>query len=141
MAISASEIYSLAQALCEDGSKKSCEASRRSSASRAYYAALHATMSAIPVDLAPSVAELRGKDSHAAVGDAVTKWAGQVRNGRGEARILARKLPSLKKVRKIADYRISDEFTEQQALDALKEAGKIIEIAAEARRKTQLPAA
>lgn len=141
MGISASDILGVAERLSNEASSQDCEASRRSAASRAYYAALHAAVAVLPADLALSNAEAKGKDSHSAVSDALAKWAGQVRNGRSEARVMARKLPRLKQVRKVADYRIWEGFTTEQTADALKEAATIIGAAAEASRKDKMPAA
>lgn len=141
MSVSPSEIFGVADTLCKTATEKDCEASRRSSASRAYYAAMHATLLVIPDDLAPAEADFRVKDSHTVLNDAVFKWANQARPGRTEARILARKLPKLKYVRKCADYQIWDNFTATQASDALRAAAEIMRTADEAKRKLRLPAA
>jgi hypothetical protein len=109
MSITPADIFNVAESLGKAAVEKDCEATRRSSASRAYYAAMHATLAVIPDDLAPTAAEVKGKDSHSVVSDAVLKWANQVRNGRSEARVLARKLPKLKYVRKCADLLICTE--------------------------------
>lgn len=96
------------------------EAMFRSAASRAYYAALHAADMALPVDLEPSSAERKGKGSHQAVIDAMTKWGKAIRPGRSEAIAVARNLPRLKTVRKLADYGLADSFTLEEARHSIR---------------------
>jgi uncharacterized protein (UPF0332 family) len=141
MSVGAHEIFALAESLSVQAVASNNEACRRSCASRAYYAAMHAVMEVIPDDLAPSESEMRVKDSHTVVTDALLKWSNQVRNGRSEARILARSLPKLKHVRKKADYKIESAFDQGEANGALREAAEIMRVAAEAVRKCALPVA
>jgi uncharacterized protein (UPF0332 family) len=141
MSICPNEIFAVAESLSQSAIAENSEACRRSSASRAYYAAMHAAMAIIPNDLTPSEAELKGMDSHKAVSDALTRWAGQVRNGRSQARFMARKLPKLKQTRKHADYKLGVGFAAEVLIEALKDAAEIMEAAAEAERKCAIVAA
>lgn len=141
MSVEAHEIYALAESLSQQAIASDNEACRRSCASRAYYAAMHAVMEVIPDDLAPTESEMRVKDSHTVVTDALLKWSNQVRNGRSEARILARGLPKLKQIRKKADYKIAAAFDQDEASEALKDAAGLMRVAAEAVRKCSLPVA
>jgi len=77
-----------------------CESDLRSSASRAYYASLHAAFVALPLDLAPDSSARSSGSSHMVLIDAVTLWAKSIRPGRSDARVVARNLQRLKNIRK-----------------------------------------
>lgn len=114
----------LAKVVLDDGS--CCEASMRSSTSRAYYAALHAAMLSLPQEFALTLNEIKSANSHEAVSNKLIIWGKSFTAGRTEAQIIARELPTLKKLRKKADYRIDADFTEVEAINALSRARKLI---------------
>lgn len=128
MSISYDEIFKVATALStqKDADGNLCEASLRSAASRAYYAALHAAMGAIPDQFLPSEAELESKDSHKTIIDAVIAWGNSLTPGRTEAKMIGREFPRLKRLRKNADYGISSDFTATDKDEALARATKIL---------------
>lgn len=103
-----------------------CESDLRSSASRAYYASLHAAFVALPADFAPDSSVKSSASSHMVLIDAVTLWAKSVRPGRSDARVVARNLQRLKSIRKKADYEISEMFPVEHASDALTIAAETI---------------
>lgn len=125
----------LATATKLHSSEGNTEADLRSAASRAYYAAIHASQHCLPFDLAPSASELRAKGSHQAVIDAVDTWAKAVRTGRMEAQMLARKLRRLRDIRKTADYQLDIDFMISESQFALKDASTVLDEAAHAVRK------
>lgn len=102
------------------------EATLRSAASRAYYAALHASLNALPEAFAPTETELKERDSHLLAQDAMMRWGKSLTPGRSEAQLAARDLPRLKKIRKNADYGISADFQDGEAQKAMRRARKFI---------------
>lgn len=139
MSVAYQEIFGVATHLVSqkqaDGS--CCEASLRSAASRAYYAALHAAKQSIPDQFAPESAELESKDSHKKIIDAVIAWGNSVTPGRTEAKTMARELPRLKRLRKNADYAILNDFSAGDAEEAIERATTIIENVRRALDKSQ----
>lgn len=124
----------------DDDEFQTSESNLRSAASRAYYAAMHATDISLPDDLALSDEDRHSKDSHKAVVDAVTLWAKAIRQGRTEAGVVARNLPRLKNTRKKADYRIGENFSNAEAQAALVTAKTTIESAYRAAKQCKLTA-
>ncbi|MFY1903265.1 hypothetical protein ACOTBZ_26630 [Achromobacter xylosoxidans] len=102
------------------------EGALRSAVSRAYYGALHICNAQIPVQFAPSEAELRSEGSHNAIIDAMEKWGRSLTGGRSEAQMAARKIVLLKRSRVKADYRINQSWD----VDASKSVRMAEEIAA-----------
>lgn len=127
MSISGSDIYLTSIRIAQ--LSEATEADLRSAASRAYYAAMHVAISAIPTQFAPTDADRKRSDSHVMVVDALTLWANSRTNGRTEAKYLARNLPRLKRTRKSADYEIGWDFSAREATDALELAKKVIDSA------------
>ena len=128
MSVSYSEIFDVATTLSKqrDAEGGPCEASLRSAASRAYYAALHAAISTIPDQFMPTEAELESKDSHKTIIDAVAAWGNSLTPGRTEAKMMGREFPRLKRLRKNADYGISSDFTTVETDEAIARATKIL---------------
>lgn len=96
------------------------EVTLRCSTSRAYYAALHAVDDALPEALSPTASERKSKSSHQAIIDATILWAKRPGDGRMEAISLARNLPKLRNARKNADYKMTVDFTFEEAKEALR---------------------
>ncbi len=111
------------------------EADRRSSASRAYYAAIHASHHCLPLDLSPDASQLRAKGSHQAIIDAIDAWAKAPRTGRMEAQKLARILRRMREIRKTADYQLDIDFLITESQFALKDAATVLDEVAHATRK------
>lgn len=86
------------------------ESSLRSAASRAYYAALHASLDALPPQFCPATQQLKEENSHVLIQTAVTRWGHSLTPGRTEAQEVARHLPKLKKIRKNATMHYSRIF-------------------------------
>lgn len=124
MSISGDDIYTTSTRIA--GLEDATESDLRSAASRAYYAALHIVSAAVPAQFAPTAADLKKRDSHVAVVDALTLWANSLTRGRTEARYLSRNLPRLKQTRKTADYEIGQDFSQLDASEALALSEKII---------------
>jgi uncharacterized protein (UPF0332 family) len=137
MSVTPSEILATATILMSpfSGEEISPEANLRGSASRAYYAALHAADLSLPDDLAPTADDRKSKSSHQAIIDSVVLWSKAIRPGRTEAISVARNLALLRRVRKQADYVIGTNFSLQEAADALKTARMIIQSAERAGRQ------
>ncbi len=133
MSIEPKDILATAKRLHDGGS--SSEADLRSAASRAYYAALHASHLALPTDLTPKESDLRAKGSHQAVIDAVDLWAKAARTGRMEVQVLVRKLCRLRVIRKKADYDLTKDFLIAESLIALEDAGIVLTEVARASKK------
>lgn len=111
------------------------EADYRSAASRAYYAAFHEADAALPADFAPSEAERRGKSSHEIIIDACRTWGNSLVPGRDLARQISRDLARLKRTRRDADYLLSQDFSKDQAVDAVLVADTLCQRAHDAQRK------
>jgi hypothetical protein len=123
MAIDASQILELAEKLF-DTEKNECGA--RSAISRAYYAALHISMEAVPDEFEINVDIANGMNSHQRVIDAMTRWGNSITPGRTNARQAARLLSRLKHARVKADYYLQDESIYGQAEFHLTTAKTII---------------
>ena len=136
MSIEPKDILATAKRLHDGGS--TAEADLRSAASRAYYAALHASHLALPTDLTPKAGDLRAKGSHQAVIDAIELWAKAARPGRMEARVLVHNLCQLRAIRKKADYNLTGDFLIKESLDALQYASTVFSEIAHANKKLGL---
>lgn len=138
MSVLYGDIYDVATFLV--GQKTSdgtcCEASLRSAASRAYYAALHASLKAVPIEFFPTEAELNARDSHNKILDAIVAWGNSTTPGRTEANAIRRELPRLKRLRKTADYSIDSDFSENEAIEALARSSRILQHIATALNKS-----
>lgn len=135
MSISPIDIFHTASALATPDVGASCnEADLRSAASRAYYAALHAADQSIPMALKPTDIERCTKGSHQVIIDAIVLWSKGAYQGRSDARDMARNLTKLKTVRKKADYLIGEDFSEQEAANAIVTANGILQNAESATR-------
>lgn len=133
MSVSPTDIVNLASGLLlSDGASVITEAALRCSTSRAYYAVLHAADEALPDDLALTAADRKGRGSHQAVIDATVLWSKAVRPGRSDAITVARNLAKLRSARKRADYNVEDNFTVEDAIEALRVAKITVECAARA---------
>lgn len=99
--------------------KRDGEAFHRSAVSRAYYAAMHRVVSALPPEFALNEAERRSGSSHEAVIQALTAWGKSVTPGRQNARYASYKLPKLKAARKHADYVLNMDVTQEMANEAI----------------------
>lgn len=128
MSVTHADIYqtavTLSTTLLPDGT--CCESNLRSSASRAYYAALHAAMVSLPDQFSVKQSQTQSGSSHEAVNDAMTRWGKSMTPGKTEAQIIARGLPALKKLRKRADYRLDEDFPAADAQEAISRANKLI---------------
>ncbi len=131
MSIQPSDFLQTAKQLYQDGNVP--EADLRSAASRAYYAALHASHLALPDSRKPSEAILRNKGSHQAIIDALDAWAKAPGVGREQARKLVRTLRRLRDTRKNADYSLLTDFKNNDARLALMDASQVLADAAHAR--------
>jgi len=113
------------------------ESSLRSAASRAYYAALHASLDALPPQFCPATKQLKEENSHVLIQTAVTRWGHSLTPGRTEAQEVARHLPKLKKIRKNADYALQSDFSSDDANEAMRRARTVLEKTR--RAKSRLP--
>jgi uncharacterized protein (UPF0332 family) len=139
MSATPSEVFELASSLLKSGvdGVPTGEVTLRCSASRAYYAALHAADLSLPSDLTIKAGDRKGKSSHQAVIDAVIVWAKAIRPGRTEAGTVARNLVKLRNFRKKADYHLESGFTENEAAEALEIAAATLESATRAARMAE----
>jgi uncharacterized protein (UPF0332 family) len=133
MSIEPKDILATAQKLLE--SAIPTESDLRSAASRAYYAALHASHIVLPNGLAPSASELHGKSSHEAIISALDVWAKAPGTGRDEAYTMWRNLKRLKATRKTADYTLENDFSIIDSQFAIKNAIEVLAKAARAKQK------
>ena len=113
------------------------ESSLRSAASRAYYAALHASLDALPTQFHPDARRLKEENSNVLIQPAITQWGHSLTPGRTEAQELARHLPKLKKLRKNADYAIAQDFSSDDAKEAVHRAQRVLENVLHAKSKQQ----
>ncbi len=135
MSIEPKDILATAQKLLASGVPT--ESDLRSAASRAYYAALHASYFVLPGGLVPNTSELKGKGSHDAIIRAVEIWAKKPGTGRAEAQIILRNLKRSKDIRKTADYRLEYDFPITESQFAIADATKVLSEAAHAKQKLE----
>jgi uncharacterized protein (UPF0332 family) len=126
MSVEAHEILALAKGW--HGTPSPSEALLRSASSRAYYAALHRAISALPQDLLPTKAEFRAAGSHKAVINALSAWNRSGRVGKFSAAQVAVKLARMKNERVKADYGLGDEFSDADCKTMLGSAQHVFEL-------------
>jgi uncharacterized protein (UPF0332 family) len=102
------------------------ESDLHSAASRAYYAALHASAQSLPQQFQPTSESLYSKSSPNAILAAVLSWANSTTSGRAEARQISRLLPKLKALRKKADYELESDFSLTDSSRAVRWATKAL---------------
>ena len=131
MTIRPDDILAVAQSLALLGG----EAEHRSAVSRAYYAAFHSVIDAIPQGFEP---DLKGASSHEAVVSSMRAFVRERLPGRHEAILIADALPKLKRERKFSDYQLQHTVSQKDASDAIDEANKIIDHCSRLMKKTQI---
>lgn len=119
MSILPSEFLRVAHQMAAMGT----EADHRTAISRAYYAAYHSIIDTLPAEFAPNVSS---GSSHEAVIQSIAKYSRSMRPGRTNAALIADSLPRLKRKRKLADYGLGEEVSDQTAKKAVADAEKII---------------
>lgn len=117
-----SDILKVAQELAAGAD----EARHRSAISRAYYAALHRTIAALPEEFAIPREQVRSGSSHEAIIQSLTQWGRSTTPGRQAARMAARHMPRLKAERKKADYFLEDTVSQAKAQDAVEMAIEVL---------------
>lgn len=102
------------------------ESDIRSCASRAYYAALHATNQAIPDSYAEKTADV--ENSHISIINKAQRLSKELGPGRTEAAQLFALLPKAKKIRVKADYRLGEKFDPIESQRLIDQAEKALEL-------------
>lgn len=133
MSIVPTDILAVSKALASSG----LEPDLRSSISRAYYAAFHSVLRALPDEFEP---DTRSASSHEAVVSSAKAYSRTFRPGRTAAAGIADALPRLKKRRKTADYELDEDVNNPDAQSAIALAEKIITLANDLSSKSSVQA-
>jgi hypothetical protein len=134
MAIEPSSILALAERLLIS-ERNECGA--RSAISRAYYAALHMAIEALPKELKVTPKSRAGKGSHQAVIDSMNRWGNSPIIGRKDAVRAVCLLAQLKAARVKADYYLRNEEISGKASLFLNRAKEFSAYMAPYRQKPQ----
>lgn len=120
------DLLELSKQLMVLNSGQDDECIKRCVVSRAYYAALHAvdtTFSKADVN-----ARVNGESSHAEIIGRAVARGNQVAVGRTSARTIANMMPRLRRFRNSADYKISENFNDQEYLDVVARAQRVLDL-------------
>jgi uncharacterized protein (UPF0332 family) len=98
------------------------ESDSRATVSRSYYAALHGVNNCLPGRV-----QTEQKNSHEQVISKADAHGKSLKPGRTEAKEVTRNMYLFKKMRKMADYDIENEFDQSEAQDALSLCASILE--------------
>ena len=104
------------------------EADMRSSISRAFYAALHTALNALPAQRKPDLTT-HDKSSHSKVIAAYDGWSKTIEPKRTDKRLIKEGLVELKRLRKQADYELNTNIKQSDVSDALSNANSLIALA------------
>ena len=125
MSVTPKEILETAKRLLNNPTS---ESDMRSAASRAYYAALHATDRAIPNTFAGNDKTAAPGSSHDAIIGKADRLSKMGTQGRTEAAQLFAILPKIKKIRKMADYQLDANSESKTYSHAVSQAEKALSL-------------
>jgi uncharacterized protein (UPF0332 family) len=116
--------------------KEPCvEADKRSAISRSYYGAFHASVQSLPPQFAPTKDAVNSGESHKAVIDALASWGSSRLKGCTDAAQASRKLASLKRARRRADYEIAKDLEQSDLASCILNSRKVVELVKYARQR------
>lgn len=126
MSMDAQDFLSLVESWGCDAA--SDEAVLRTATSRAYYAALHRALDALPGNFFPPSEKRRGTGSHNAVVDGYSAWARSFGGGANSpVAIVAKQLPRMKLSRVRADYHLNDNYPLEDCVATLGRSRKVFD--------------
>lgn len=108
------DLFELASRLAQEDA---CEAQRRCSVSRAYYAALHSVDSLFPKQATD--VRIDGESSHAEIIGRVMRYGAGLNPGRTNAAFIAKQLPRLRRERNAADYHLDKALGHAEVADVI----------------------